>query len=172
MLVKTDEDIERHLRDVRQAAAATQIWIANQISGDPLVAMRHMKFDLVGQHPVNGHKLNIVEQINQTWTYIAALMATRQLLALHPDSGGFNLAPGAHASQALDVMSVVEGMVGAETFAAVDPKNNTKLAGDLKKMANRDEKHRYVFFMSPLFPGTQRLLKLERDGVQVWSVDL
>jgi hypothetical protein len=171
MLVKTAGDIEGHLQVIWQAAAATQEWLASQ-NGDPLAVIRRMKFDPIGQHPVNGHPLNLIEQINQTWTYMAALIATRQLLALHPDSGGFCLAPGAHASQALDVMSVVEGMVGAETFAAVDPKNNQKLAGDLKKMANREEQHRYVFFISPLYPKTQRLLHLEREGVQVWSIEL
>jgi hypothetical protein len=28
---------------------------------------------LIGRHPVDGHALNAVEQINQTWTYLAAL---------------------------------------------------------------------------------------------------
>src|SRR6266513_460092 len=35
---------------------------------------------------------------------------------LHPDAGGFRLAPGASASQTLDIMSVAEGLVGAETL--------------------------------------------------------
>jgi hypothetical protein len=30
----------------------------------------------------------------------------------------------------------------------------------------------YVFFMSPRHPGAQRQPALERDGVQVWSVDV
>ncbi len=41
-------------------------------------------------------------------------------------------------------MSESEGMVGAETFAAVDPRNNKKLAADLMKLATRPEAHRYV----------------------------
>ena len=69
-------------------------------------------------------------------------------------------------------MSEVEGLVGAETFAAVDPRNNRKLAKDLIKLAGRTEQHRYVFFASPLFPGTTRQPQLERGGVHVWSVDV
>jgi hypothetical protein len=69
-------------------------------------------------------------------------------------------------------MSEAEGLVGAETFAAVDPHNNRKLALDLAKMATRPERHRYIFFLSPKYPGAQRQEKLERDGVQVWSVDV
>jgi hypothetical protein len=68
-------------------------------------------------------------------------------------------------------MSVAEGLVGAETFAAVDPRNNRKLAGDLAKLALRHERHRYVFFASPRFPEAGRIEALEPgNGVQVWSV--
>ena len=65
----------------------------------------------------------------------------------------------------LDIMSEVPGLVGAETFAAVDPRNNNKLSLDLAKLAARSETHRYVFFLSPSFPGTARRPSLERGGV-------
>jgi hypothetical protein len=45
-------------------------------------------------------------------------------------------------------MSEAPGLVGAETFAAVDPRNNKKLELDLQKLAARTEQHRYLFFMS------------------------
>lgn len=156
---------------IRAKAASVRNWIAEQ-SGDPLDMLRRMKFDSVVFHPIEGHALNIVEQINQTWTYCVAIAATRQLLLLHLDAGGFRLTPGAHACQALDIMSVVQGFVGAETFAAVTPRNNGKLDADLLKLSTRQEKHRYVFFMSPLFPGNKRLSQFEQSGVQVCSVDV
>ncbi|SMQ85918.1 hypothetical protein SAMN06295905_3213 [Devosia lucknowensis] len=133
--------------------------------------LKRMKFEAVGFHPVEDRALNVVEQINQTWTYFVAATAAKQLLELHPDAGGFHLAPGAHASLELDIMSAVPGLVGAETFAAVDPRNNGKLHLDLAKMAGRSETHRYVFFLSPLYATAGRQAKLERDGVQVWSLD-
>jgi hypothetical protein len=44
-------------------------------------------------------------------------------------------------------MSEAEGLVGAETFAAVSPRNNGKLAADLNKLVLSPEiTHRYVFF--------------------------
>jgi len=172
MLVRTMEDIDRNLALIGVAAAKVQAWFAAH-TGEPLDLLRQMKFEPVGFHPIEGHELNLVEQLNQTWTYAVALVAARQLLARHPEAGGYQLAPGAYASAELDIMSEVERLVGAETFAAVDPRNNRKLELDLAKMAARPEQHRYVFFLSPRYPGTQRRVELERGGaVQVWSVDV
>jgi len=56
--------------------------------------------------------------------------------------------------------------------AAVRPGNNKKLKADLDKLAVRSEAYRYVFFMSPQCPGNRRWPKFERDGIQVWSVDV
>ena len=64
------------------------------------------------------------------------------------------------------------GLVGAETFAAVHPRDNAKLAADLTKLAGRPETHRSVFFLSPRFPGAVRRPHLERAGVQVRSIDV
>ena len=170
LTVRNADDADCLMRKVRVAAVHVQDWIAAQ-SGDPLDILRRMKFKQIGIHPITHHCLNLSEQINQTWTFAVAIAAARQLLLLHPDAGGFHLAPGAHASRELDVMSEVKGLVGAETFAAVKPHNNDKLKKDLKKLAVRPEKYRYVFFMSPAYPGNNHLPKFDRNGVQVWSVD-
>jgi hypothetical protein len=169
LVVRGTDDVDRYMDQLRASARRVRDWIVTQ-SGDPLDLLRRMKFDPIGCHPIEDRPLNLVEQINQTWTFAAALAAARRLLDLHPDVSGFRLAPGAHASLPLDIMSEMEGQVGAETFAAVSPHNNGKLAMDLEKMAGRAEQHRYVFFMSPQYPKPERLSEFERDGVQVWSV--
>jgi hypothetical protein len=130
LIVRNVADADALMDKIRNTAASVRSWMAAQ-SGDPLEMLRRMKFEPVGFHPIEGHALNIVEQVNQTWTFCVALAAARQLLVLHPDVGGLRLAPGADACQALDIMSVKEGCVGAETFAAVTPQNNGKLAKDL-----------------------------------------
>ena len=84
-----------------------------------------------------------------------------------------NLAPGAYAAQKLDIMSVKRDLIGAEVFAAVTPGSNKKLEKDLRKLASRDEKHRYVMFIAPTHPETKRQPGLERDfaaGVEVWAL--
>lgn len=169
LTVQTIADVDDYMDQLRDSARRVQEWIRAQ-SGDPLDLLRRMKFETIGFHPIEDRQLNFIEQINQTWTFSVALAAARQLLMLHPDVGGFRLAPGAHASLPLDIMSEDEGQVGAETFAAVSPRNNSKLSADLAKMAARHEAHRYVFFASPRYPNAGRLASFERDGVQVWSV--
>ncbi len=171
LLVRDVAEADQLAGQVRASAARLQAWIAS-FDGDGIGLLRALKFDQVGFHPLDGHALNAMEQVNQVWTYLAALSAVRVLFGLHSDAGGFTIAPGAHAAQPLDVMSHADGLVGAETFAAVDPRNNRKLAKDLLKLADRTEAHRYVFFASPLFPGTARRPLLERGGVHVWSVDV
>ena len=42
------------------------------------------------------------------------------LLELHPDAGDFKIAPEAHTALPLDIVSEAAGLVGAETFSAVD----------------------------------------------------
>ena len=156
---------------MREWAAAARSWIVAHLD-DPLDLLRKMKFEEIGFDPIDGHKLNLIEQVNQTWTYAVALAAAAKLLELHPDADGFKIAPGARMPIPLDIMSRREGFVGAETFAAVDPHNNHKLERDLLKMAQRTEQYRYVFFCSPKFPGLQRIPKLETSSVQVWSVEV
>ncbi|MBB5400294.1 hypothetical protein [Paraburkholderia youngii] len=171
MLVRSIADADRFLGSVEDAAARAHEWLRAH-SDSPLDLLRRLKFDTVGFHPATGTPLNLIEQINQTWSHVVAIVASRQLLKLHPHAGGFHLAPGAHASLPFDIVSE-DGSVVAETFAAVTPANNGKLRNDLDKLASRpDIRYRYVFFMAPKYPGISRHEKFERGGVQVWSVDL
>lgn len=169
MLVRTPADAEALMELVRQSARRVHDCVAAQV-GDPLDMLERMKFEPVGFHPIEGYELNIVEQINQTWTYAVAIAAARQLLQFHPDAKGFYLAPGAHAARPLDIMSVVENMVGAETCAVAHPRNNGKIEKDVAKLEARTEAHRYAFFMCPKYPRNERHSEFERSGVQVWSI--
>jgi hypothetical protein len=75
--------------------------------------------------PVDGRQLNLVEQINQTWTYLVSLSAVRFLFERHPDAGGFLLNWG--TAGGTDILSFAPHRVAAEAFAVVHPANNRKL---------------------------------------------
>lgn len=162
-------EVDQHIQAINAAADRVRKFLTEQ-SFTGLAFLKTIKFDPIGWHPLEGHALNCIEQVNQTFTYLVAFEAARYLLERHPDVGGFDLAPGAHMAMALDIMSVAPGVVGAETFAAVDPRNNNKIVKDLAKLSEHQEQYRYVFFSSPRYPGFQRWPTLEKPGIEVWSV--
>lgn len=170
--LKSQADIHEALKRIEDSAARAQEAIA-ALPSSPLQALEAIKFQPIGSHPLDDRPLNLIEQVNQTFTYLVAVKATDLLMQWHPEARGFRLAPGAHAPRGtLDVESLEPGLVGAETFAAVRPENNRKLANDLAKLESRPEHHRYAFFMSPMFPKTERLPSKEREGVKVYSIAL
>jgi hypothetical protein len=170
LTISSHPDLNQHLAAVSDAT--TKAIAAIAAAGTPEHTLRRMKFEQIGFHPIEGHALNFIEQINQTFTYLVALRATAWLLNRHPDAGGFRLAPGANAALPLDIMSVVPDLVGAETFAAVHPKNNRKLAGDLQKLKMFPHRFRYAFFFAPGFPHG-RVEHLEREeGIEVHCVEI
>lgn len=170
MIVRDTTEIERHLATIEVSTKRAIEALAALT--DPQAALREMKFGKTGRHPIEDRALNVVEQINQTFSYLVALNAAKWLLEAHPDAGGFSLAPGAHAAQRLDIMSIEPDLVGAEAFAATSPGSNRKLDKDLKRLASDPARHRYAFFYSPGYePG--RHPKLEKvAGVEVRCVDI
>jgi hypothetical protein len=171
LTISSRSQVQSHIAAIGEATS--KVIIAISSAGSPFEALRKMKFEQIGFHPIEGHALNLIEQINQTFTYLVALKATDWLLDRHPDAGGFLLAPGANAALPLDIMSVEPGVVGAETFAAVRPDNNRKLVSDLRKLEGARARYRYAFFYAPGFP-VGRIERLERltTGVEVHCVGL
>lgn len=128
------------------AGAAVERFPAQFEGLEPLQQLARMKFWRVGRHPVESRDLNFIEQINQTFTFLASVGAVRWLLNKHPNSAPFVLNLGTRSG--IDIVST-RGDVEAETFAAVRPSNNGKLKKDIAKLAHRKTKHRYVFYICP-----------------------
>ena len=126
-----------------------------------------MKFGGIGFDPLDSkRKLNIVEQINQSFTYLASFYALEILFIEYPELAPFRLnlgtAPGS------DIESEC-GELAAEVFAAVAPTSNQKLKKDINKVLETNAKLKFVFFMCPNFE-LRRQLKFERDDVVVWAL--
>jgi len=128
-----------------------------------------MRFEEVGFDPIDGSSpLNIVEQLNQSFTYIASVKAVKTLLTLHPDLVPFTLNLGTQSGS--DIESGQGGGVAAEVFAAVRPSNNNKLQKDIAKVALTDAQYKYVFFMAPGFEEGRRRELESNTQVLVWSL--
>jgi len=173
IIVSTVDDIDPLLNKVRAAANRTAQALTSLTSSelDGLEVLRRMKFTQMAWHPIDDRELNLVEQINQTWTYLVSLEAARFLLERDPGVG-LRLNLGTEAGT--DIESLEPNLVAAETFAAVHPSNNRKLAKDLQKLACEcpDVRAKYVFFSAPGFEHRQRHKERETvDGIEVWSID-
>jgi len=144
--LRSPEDLSR-LRD-RVAAATLRTLDALRAlcELDPIAALAQLKFSESGWHPLEDRPLNLVEQINQTFTYLTSFAAAEEVGRRHPDSWPIQLNLGTSAGS--DVASTSAG-VAAEVFSAVRSSNNDKLWKDIAKVTSTGAAHKYVFFYCP-----------------------
>lgn len=134
---------------------------------EPLDVLRALKFDECGYDPLEPRPLNLIEQLNQTFTYLASLDGVAYLFERHPDHAPFVLNLGTLSGN--DIESE-DGMVVCEVFAAVRPSNNNKLKKDSKRVHDAEARYKYVFFMCPdIAPGEQ---SSAYDDVRVVSLEM
>lgn len=157
-------DLERLESAVSVSAALAVRSLRALNGGDPIGALAAMKFAQVGLDPLDPDRpLNLIEQINQTFTYLASIAGARWLLRLHPECVPLRLNLGTQSG--FDIESSC-GRFVAETFAATNPKSNDKLRKDLAKLRNATAQHRFVFYLSPV-----RDRRIHDEGVSVVQVE-
>jgi hypothetical protein len=169
--IRSSQELDQLVRSVRSAADRTVRTIRDILDSesDSLQVLRLMKFSEIGHHPVDDRRLNIIEQVNQTFTYLVTLEAARWLLEHHP---GLALKINLGTNPGFDLESIEPGFVAAEAFAATHPRSNDKLRKDVTRLAEKapDVKYRYVFLSCPgITCGRQTELETV-PGVEIWSV--
>jgi len=99
--ILTVAEIDPLLERVRAAAGRTTQAIGRLISSEPdgVEVLRQMKFTEMAWHPIDDRPLNLIEQLNQTWTYLVTLKALVFLFERHPAAGGFRLNLGTPAER-------------------------------------------------------------------------
>jgi hypothetical protein len=149
-------------------AARTAAWLGG-FTGEPMALLKALRFELVGHDPLTGEPLNVVEQLNQTFTILVTLRAIERLIELHPGAGGFRLALG--TSSGRDIESVAPNLVAGEVFSATRPTSNQKLKKDIARLVSDPARYRYVFFAAPGFvAGRQEKLETS-SGIHVYAVE-
>jgi hypothetical protein len=85
-IVRTIAEIDPLLERVRAAASPTAQVLARLTAAEPdgLEVLRRLKFTEMAWHPIDDRSLNLVERINQTWTYLVTLKAMPFLFERHP----------------------------------------------------------------------------------------
>jgi len=124
------------------SAARTATWLRD-FNGEPMSLLRALRFDTVGHDPLTGEPLNVVEQLNQTFTILVTLRAIKRLIDLHPEARGFRLALG--TTSGWDIESIVPNLVAEEVFSATRPASNQKIKKELARLSGDPACYRYGF---------------------------
>jgi hypothetical protein len=162
-LQKLDELAER----ISQSAAETALRIAELAAAHRGLALLHaLRFEPHGRQPLGTEPLNLIEQLNQTFTYLASLAGTRFLFREFPAHAPYKLNLGPTAGP--DIISS-DGQIAAEVFAAVDPENNQKLSADIEKVRSYGAVYRFVFYYCP---GCEQAIKTPPHPEPVTIVSL
>ena len=174
MLIKNHKDVEKQVHQVRLAAERTAQGLRVLMANEPeaLQIIRFIKFKEIGHHPADDVKINILEQAQLTFNYLAKFEASRWLLTQHPELRVKGLELNLSSQSGFDIESVEADFLAAEVFSSRHPKLNNKLGQDIRHLAQHAAgvAHRYVFFTSPAF-AYGRCEELESTpGVQVWSL--
>jgi len=166
-IIRSIADAESLHAQLLASAARTAAWLRD-FAGEPMAMLKAMRFETIGCDPLTGEPLNVVEQLNQTFTILVTLRAVERLIVLHPEANGFRLALG--TSSGRDIESVVPDLVAAEVFSATRPDSNQKLKKDLLRLGADPAQYRYVFFAAPGY-AAGRHQKLETSqNIQVHAV--
>lgn len=112
---------------------------------DALTALARLKFATVGSDPLDhSRSLNFVEQMNQSFTYLATFEAARHLFNEHPNCESLTLNLGTAAGS--DIRSN-DGTIAAEVFSATHPHSNDKLRKDIDRVRQSGAGSPYVFYL-------------------------
>jgi predicted RNA-binding Zn-ribbon protein involved in translation (DUF1610 family) len=168
--LRKSTDIDAYLEDLRDSAEEAQMKLA-EISdyAAPLEFLYRIKFETIGCDPFSSQRpLNLIEQVNQTFTYLASFKAAKLLFTWHP--GLIDLKLNLGTSSGTDIESDYDGGISAEVFAATSPASNDKLKKDIEKVSKSHARHKYVFFMCPNCDEGQYLKCKAPTGIRVWSL--
>jgi len=156
------------IMDAADAAKERLLELSETRNGIQL--LEAMKFEKVGYDPLDTEReLNLVEQMNQSFTYLASFRAAEILFQRHEGLSELSLNLGTRAGS--DIESLEAEGIAAEVFAATRPTSNGKLKKDIAKVAATDATHKYVFFICPgIEAGPYE--GGATDGVLVWSLGI
>lgn len=167
-VVNNIKELEQLEQKLYESMDKTLYQISSEIDANTSLALfAKMKFGGIGFDPLDPKRaLNIIEQINQSFTYLASFYALEVLFTEYSELAPFRLnlgtAPGS------DIESEC-GELAAEVFASVTPTNNQKLRKDIDKVLETEARLKFVFFICPNFE-LGRQPQLERSDVVVWAL--
>ncbi|MFT7245967.1 MAG: hypothetical protein ACI82A_003338 [Candidatus Azotimanducaceae bacterium] len=169
IVLKSRDEVAEHIETILQSASDAQMNIIEIAENrDTMWWLEKVKFEKIGYDPLDSSRpLNFIEQVNQTFTYLASLSAAELLFQWHTEVTQLTLNLG--TSSGSDIETLELGGIAVEIFSATSPSSNNKLNKDIKKVAGTIAAHKYVFFNCPGIP--EGWYKGSRHAaVKIWAL--
>lgn len=144
--ISTEDEAKEYIKTIKESMDITVRRIEESIQLNPNNLFYKMKFTELGRDPLEDRNLNIIEQLNQLFTYLVSFKAVRYLLQEHKELVPFIVNLGTQPG--FDIHSH-DGSLIAEVFASADARNNDKLRNDIKRLTGLESEYKYVFYHSP-----------------------
>lgn len=149
----THQEVTNQIKLLEATSEATVIKLKNFfVSKSSMEIFQEMKFGKVGCDPLDSNRpLNLIEQLNQSFTYLASFKATDYLFTSNEHKKqlkGKKLKLNLGTIGGSDIESL-DGEIVAEVFATTNISNNDKLRKDISKVQEvSGAQYRYVFFLT------------------------
>ena len=134
MIIVNRKNLSTLMEKLEVSAVKTQSSIKKLASGkDAMAFLYECKFNQSGFNPLDSSiKLNLIEQLNQTFTCLASFKGAEYIFLHHKKVKSLTLNLG--TSSGTDIETDEDGGVVAEVFASVNPSNNRKLRNDISRI--------------------------------------
>lgn len=172
LTVTSSEDLANRIAAICRSASKAIKKIRPLLGDDdPLDVLKTLRFTQAGCDPLDPNRdLNLIEQLNQTFTYLATFRAAERLFETYGPNLRLTLNLGTQPGA--DIETDAYGGIAAEVFAAVKPDNNKKLKKDLKKVSQASANHKYVFFACPGHQPGEEDEDSDYPGVKIISLGI
>lgn len=144
-IISTIDEAQALKIDILKSAEIAKSNIFNISNSNAIQLLFDLKFKEIGFEPLSNKPINLIEQLNQLFTYLVSIEGVIYLLKAFPNQS-FKLNLGTASGS--DIESL-DNTIVAEVFSATSPKSNDKLKKDITRVGSHKESlYKYVFFYS------------------------
>ena len=164
------ENINSFIEKLETSAEVAMLSIANLAAEkDAMSFLFECKFHKNGYNPIDcAIPLSFNEQLNQTFTYLASFRSAEYIFKKHPNLKKLKLNFGIESRY--DIQSLDTDELQALVFASLNQFSNRILLGDRFRIDNSKAKFKYVFFIAPQHPFSEKTVNLSGRDVHIISL--
>ena len=145
LISSIDDAISLRNEIIKSADIAKSNILAVASNTSAVDLMYNLKFTELGFEPLANKPINLIEQLNQMFTYLVSVEGVIYLIKAYPQMS-FTLNLG--TTSGYDIESTDKSII-AETFSSTSPKSNDKLKKDVIRLAaNNSALKKYAFYYS------------------------